>query len=66
MMMLLLQVDATEKAMLELTALGIENNVKISVVWFGSFIALVWCVHSETIKPVLKGTKYEITKLSQV
>ena len=42
--------------MLELTALAIENNAKINVVWFGSFISLVWCIHPETIKPVLKGT----------
>ena len=55
--MLFLQVDATEKAMLELTALGIEHSVKISVIWFGSFIALVWCVHPDTIKVVLKGTR---------
>ena len=55
LLMLLPQVDATEKAMLELIALGIENNIKFSAVWFGSFIALVWCVRPETIKPVLKG-----------
>ena len=42
--------------MLELTTLAIENNAKISVVWFGSFISLVWCIHPETVKPVLKGT----------
>ena len=56
--MLLPQVDATEKSMLELTAFGIENNIKFSAVWFGSFIALVWCVHPEAIKPVLKGINY--------
>ena len=54
--MLVPQVEATEKVMLELIALGIEHKVKVSAVWFGPFIALVWCFHPEAVKPVLKGT----------
>jgi len=46
--------------MLEITALAIEHNVKIGVVWFGPFIAVIWCVHPVTIKPVLQGMDYKI------
>lgn len=62
--MLLLQVDATEKAILETLALAIEHNTKMGVIWFGSFIGILWCVHPETIKVVsLQG---KISHLSQV
>lgn len=53
--------------MLEVTALGIEHNVKVGAVWFGSFIALVWCINPETIKPVLKGKfNNAVLHLSQI